>query len=326
MYLTWLEKIAIKETGRKIAADSKRRDSRLFVYPFELTLSSLIEPDQSNRSSDYYRLGYSVRTISSLNQLVAYLSFALSCFRFSFVSSADIYICSSGRSRVYAMIAAIIIRLFGGRITIHDYRFHGEKTERSRVRGIGQQIEFGVCPDSIPEDSRGKQVSCRLENIPRGLYTESTKKQIVPRVFVYGDFERNRVVSLARRIHDLVKQKYPRSEFILINLFPEDVTAFSSYANAYSFRMATPENEAQLAEIMATADIGLLLTPGGILRCLTSRAGRANIPIFTNGFALSDRGDQDRDYIATRDSYSDMAGKITALVDNPELYHKRRQR
>lgn len=326
MYLTWLEKLAIKETGRKIAADGTNKRSRLVVYPQELTLTELVEPYRSGKGRISFTLAYSMLSAPAINRIWYYMKFALACLRHSFVTDADIFICSSGDGRVYGMIAAILVRLFGGCVTIHDYRFHDNLHGKSKLRTVAQRIEFGACPEQIPDDSRNKRISCRSESIPDALYDIPAKTKIAPNVFVYGDFERNRVVSLARRTHDLVKQKYPRTEFILLGLFPEELTAIGHVTGIYSIRAESAENDAKMARLMSEADIGLFLTPGGLARYFCLRAIRARIPLFTNGFTLSDYNEDPRQYVATRDSYSDIAGRIITLADNPELYAGRAAR
>ncbi|MEZ5360162.1 MAG: hypothetical protein R3F48_15200 [Candidatus Zixiibacteriota bacterium] len=326
MYLTWLEKLAIKETGRKIAADAARKKSRLIVYPQELTLADITAPYLVSNNEEHFSLAYSIRPLALPGRIWRYLRFALSCLRYSFVTNADVFVYSGGCGRVYGLMATILIRLFGGRVTIHDYRFHDEVFQRSRLRSLGRQIEFGVLPEHIPADSKHKRISCRSEIIPDALYDIPAKSQAAPKVFVYGDFARNRVVSLARRVHDLVKQKYPRTEFVLVGLFPEELTAIGHATGIYSIRAESPASETELAKVISDSDIGLFLSPGGLTRFYSLRAMRAHIPLFTNGFSLENYDKDSREYVATRDSYSDIAAKIVALVDDPELYVKRATR
>ena len=151
----------------------------------------------------------------------------------------------------------------------------------------------------------------------RSAYGALKKKQAVPRVIAYGDFEDGRIVSLVYRVHELVKRKYPRTEFFL--------TSFSAGQSLdpadMSLRVSSPQTEKELWGLFSEADVVMLLSPGGVNRMFLARALAAGYPVIANGldYSAADPGGR-RIVTIPRDSYSSLADAVISLVDDDAYY------
>ncbi len=322
MNFVLLEKLALKETGRKRTYTRYLAVKGLVVYPRELALSDVLRERYPEKRSDQYFISYPVYNDNPFYRVFSYFLFIISLLRFSFVREIAVLICRSGQSRVYTLLALAFGRIYGKKIMLHDYRFEhlteGEK--KSNLHSLSRRIEFGTGISSIPKSLEDNIVSCRHEVIDESAFRGNIKKQAVPTVIVSGDFQKNRVVSLVFRTHELVKQKYPRTQFILVDMFPESMSAYVHYKNTHSFRFVSPQSFAELDEIYSGADMQVIATSRGLSQLFTRRAQASHYPIITNGFTLPGYLLPEEQYVASRDSYSELASRILTFVDCPEAY------
>ena len=175
-------------------------------------------------------------------------------------------------------------------------------------------------PTALPDkEPPARNVTLRIFCDDLAAYRTFQKDRAVPRVIIYGNFENRLVLSLAGRTHDLVKEKYPRTEFVLVSL--TDLDNVRTEVGETSIIIETPTTEDELRSIYSASDMVVLLSPGGVNQMFVRRAKAAGFPIITNGFEHSVISSSGRESIvAARDRYSALAGEITRLVDDEDYY------
>jgi hypothetical protein len=121
---------------------------------------------------------------------------------------------------------------------------------------------------------------------------------------------------LSRRIFDLVKSKYPRTEFLPVSFIRPAATEREDESDRTAIRIITGETD--MLSLFREADTLLLLSPGGLGRYLVDRAMAAAMPIVTNDFAPA--GGTDYCIRGIRDSYSALAEELIRLADDDAHY------
>jgi hypothetical protein len=159
---------------------------------------------------------------------------------------------------------------------------------------------------------------CRTGLVEKDYFHVTAKTSAVPVVIVCGDFGSHRIVSLARRAHDLVKQKYPRTEFYLLSPVIGDEADPVYLEEEQSFRVITPMSHNDLRSLYEQADTLVLLSSGGLNRDWLVRAFAAGYPVVSNGPLLGK--DDSRIIAVPRDSYSGLAEAVIRLVDDADHY------
>ena len=240
--------------------------------------------------------------------------------RLLFMAEAvDIFMVPGSDNRLLMWLTAILTRLRGRFLILHDFNFYPERRidKISSLRRLADLLVFGdhcLVPEQIESSDK---TALHREECPEGY--DSFRKNIpVPRVLVFGDFETRSVRALISNAHDLIKQKYPRTEFILVNLLDGQRWPPENHNN--SIRMETPENEKDLAALFKDADIMLLVSPGGLNPIFVSRSRGAGFPIITNGFLLSSNNPPP--VVVPRDSYNTIADEIIRMVDDENYYRQ----
>jgi hypothetical protein len=232
----------------------------------------------------------------------------------------ELYFFSTQSDLIYVFSAAVIARLKGVAIVLHDYRFHSGRGKHltKTLYSLSRQVEIGdisavVNSDRIPADYR-----FRCDVTDPAPYRNFRKSRAIPRVLVYGDFERPRIHYLVNHTHKLVKQKYPRTEFILILPTSTGDRGINIEDSASSVSLVPPGSENELRRQFEDCDTIMLLSPGGLNRLFAIRARYAGYPVITNGFECPHAGP---DVLTVpRDSYSSLAEAVIRLVDDETYY------
>ena len=319
MTLSLLERMAISGTGRTGVEGRVAAGSRLILYPNHLSFSGLVHIPKDKATDGIYYLGYGPSEPGPfrMGDMVS-LSYHLIKI-VSLAREIHVYCLSRRQDQAFAMAAGVIGSLGGVPVTLHDYRFssgRGEK-EPSRLYALCRRVELGDVTAFEAMNPGAPASSCRIEAVDRSAYGALKKKQAVPRVIAYGDFEDGRIVSLVYRVHELVKRKYPRTEFFL--------TSFSAGQSLdpadMSLRVSSPQTEKELWGLFSEADVVMLLSPGGVNRMFLARALAAGYPVIANGldYSAADPGGR-RIVTIPRDSYSSLADAVISLVDDDAYY------
>ncbi|MDD4052599.1 MAG: hypothetical protein PHR28_11970 [candidate division Zixibacteria bacterium] len=220
---------------------------------------------------------------------------------------------------VYA--AAVICRLKGVPPILHDFSFHDETAVRRRrllqslcaTSGDSAGGGSGVCTDDFVASA------LRSFGQNRGYYRRARKDRAVPHVIIVSDGENGRMMALAKRAFGLVKQKYPRTEFILAAVTEGGISPDDAADGAISRRVVAGEDD--LASLFGESDIAVFLSSGGINELFVARARAAGFPVIANGFGFAvDSGSSVRPVVIPRDSYSALAEAIIRLVDDDVYY------
>jgi hypothetical protein len=232
----------------------------------------------------------------------------------------DIYFLSTKTDRLYVMTAAILARLMGITINFHDYRFLSDRGGRLTrvIRSLSRTMEVGDISAIVEDEQVSSDLLYRCEAINCDIYGGFRKSRAVPRVLVYGDFQSARIRSLINRTHDLVKQKYPRTEFVLLTLTSQLERRFDTGEFESSVSIATVVSETQLQDQFRDCDMVMLLSPGSLNRLFVVRAQSVGYPVVVNGFDYPRPGRPTLN--VPRDSYSGLAEAIIRLVDDDDYY------
>jgi hypothetical protein len=169
---------------------------------------------------------------------------------------------------------------------------------------------IGVAPISVRIDAEGLTA-----------YRNYTKKRSVPHVLVYGDFDDSKTRSQVARAYDLVKQKYPRTEFRLVA--PALIGRYESPGDKTngSFVFCYPRTEQDMQKLFSEADTLMLVSAGGINRHFISRARAAGHPVIVSDLDYSGGDTAGYACLSTpRGSYTDLAQAVISLVDDETYY------
>jgi hypothetical protein len=317
--LNRLENLAIRETGR-IPVSKSTCESIIHVYPVLLTDKDILCQRGRKAKFEEYYFPVDINGPHPFGNLRSLLTFLSNLHQLlAVIRTVDIYFFDIRRDIYWALAAVILARFLGKFIILHDYSFRRIQTNLMERILHSAVDEYEVLDEIEFADYRylNAPLSFRIFNINRKLYTSCRKSKAVPRVLVYGDLGRASVRSLALKSFNLVKAKYPRTEFTFINPLETESPAGIDHPVI----QLTFSNESQLSSIFEEHDILLLLTQGGVNRYFASRAARAGYPIITNGFNISVTGDTKRSYSpAIRDSYSSIADEIIRLVEDEDYY------
>ncbi|MCP4567081.1 MAG: hypothetical protein GY841_05835 [FCB group bacterium] len=310
------EKMATRETGRLSTSIRETAGGSLVVYPENLKYSAILRKNISRQSRFFIEFSNGDGRWLQIFRLMPVFLWRLlkilpSC------NNIELYMLSTRIDGPFILVAAALARLVGRSVLLHDYRFKAGRSGRTeeRLRSICSQVIYGDISALEEKDKIEPGVSFRIDFIDRLFYRRLKKERAVPKVMVYGDFSDEKTLTLVRRTHDLVKQKYPRTELILISPLETDVLV----SDENSLRITCPESEKDFQTLFAASDILLLMSPGGVNRLFGFRAALAGYPVITNGFdyPVNSGGDP---VIASRDSYSSLAVAITRMVDDEDYY------
>jgi hypothetical protein len=316
------EKLATKGTGRPMVAPRETAEGRLVIYPGRLQYRELLGRKLPRKGAETYYLELGHGSITALSRLWSRLKYLLQLIRYlDACREVALYVFSSGADMLPAFLTAAICRLKGRSVTLHDFSFPSSSKSRwSRLMDSLCRHRVIADPTALPDQQpSARNVTLRIFCDDLAAYRTFQKDRAVPRVIVYGNFENRLVLSLAGRTHDLIKEKYPRTELVLVSL--TDLDNINPEVSKTSIIIETPATEDELRSIYSASDTVMLLSPGGVNRMFICRAQAAGFPIITNGFEHPVISSSARESIvAARDSYSALAGEITRLVDDEDYY------
>ena len=312
----FFEKMATRETGRLSASARETAGATLVVSPENLNYAGILDNHHPGRNRYFIEYADSGgEWLKLIRQLPFFLWRLLKIL--SACKNVELYLFSPRIDGPFIMAAAALARLIGRPVRLYDYRFRNDHPGRLEtiLQSFCSEIVYGDISGLTANENIEPGISFRIESIEAPDYNRLQKKRAVPRVLVYGDFTDEKTITLIRRTHDLVKRKYPRTEFILSTLL--DMDSFESSDN--SLRIKSLVSEKDMADLLDSSDIMMLISPGGGNRLFGFRAARAGYPIITNGFEFFYSLGTDP-VIASRDSYSALADAVTRMVDDEEYY------
>lgn len=312
-----LENLARRETGRLPAPERNKAAGRLVVFPAHLQYRKQLIDRERNSVSEAYFLGYgndhsgaSYSVRNRFRYLVNLLRVLPLC------AGVDLHFFSYRADWPSVLLTVIIARLLGVTINLFDYRFRSDRESKlvRMVYPLCHRLETGDISAISDDGHHFPKTTFRAELTDLSRYRNFRKEKAIPRVIVYGNFEDHRNISLIKRTHELIKQKYPRTEFFLISLTStyRDYIAPDEFDS--SITMTVPRTEENLRAVFEGSDTILLLSPGGLNRFFMVRAQAAGYPVIVNGINYPA---VDRKIITTvRDSYSGLADAVIRLVDD----------
>jgi hypothetical protein len=320
--MSYLEKLATMGTGRLSLAARKRTRGRMIVYPATVGFRELIRVPDDEKSFRNYYIPFDGSGSSLGRRLRGGVGFFGRLLRVAPVChEMHLYCLDRTLNASFVMVAAVFARLIGLPVIFHDYGFrHSGEDGRADTRpALFRHVEYGDDTGCRNDEGGIMNASFRYDPVDISRYREFEKKRAVPRVIVYGDLGRPGTISLAARTHEMVKQKYPRTEFFLVSLAefdPEIVDEIGRSANFYF-----PRDEMEMQGLFSAADSVMLLSSGGVNRMFLSRARAAGFPVIVNGLEYPDGDRHGGAYLpVARDSYSGLADAVISLVDDEDHY------
>ena len=321
MDFAFLEKMAFQGFGRFPSSVGEKVSRRLVLYPSRLRFQDLIDEPEDHLYSRSYFLEYGTSPAEPNNSIAAKFRFMASLFKTLPVSSrVQLHLFSAKQDRLYTLITIVAAGLMGIPVDLHDYRFISNRNLKlSRIiYPLVRRLELGDASGVHEAVSKAPSISFRSELAGLNQYRAFRHDRAVPKVLVYGDFERRKIISLAGRTHELIKQKYPRTEFMLVSMTADIENHIPADTFDRSVKIAIPRSEAEVQSFFSDADIVLLLSHGGLNRFMVMRARAAGHPVVTNGI---DYPSHDSHIInVVRDSYSGLAEAVIRLVDDEAYY------
>ncbi|MFH1699159.1 MAG: glycosyltransferase [Candidatus Zixiibacteriota bacterium] len=318
-----IERLAAKETGRAecpIAISHKRM---CIVYPKYLSFAPFISSSEENgkNKTEHYRFDWqpgwslngAISLFSNVHKIIRLVRQSATIEMYSFSNKLDFPI---------LFILTMIGSLFGVRIILNDYCFNRNNENGKawflyclsdlvrlgdRSRRIGKYLSSTIFVNSYESEDLSKYM--RIPNV-----------SIAPRVMIYGDFEHKKIIALINRAFDIVKQKYPRTEFILICPAFYDEEQMSVFRRKPTIEIVRPKDENDLRDLYSEADILAVLSSGGSNCYFIKRANAAGIPVILNDKNYAQTNGNAKRILISRDSYSSLAGEIIKLVDDKEYY------
>jgi len=320
-----LEKLAVLGTGRRSTAQRKEGGTRLVIYPDSLAYTDVLTESKADEPSKSYYLEYTVESRQSLRGIWDFLLFVGRLLRVSAISGRiDLFSFSDVADWPYIFAVAMTARTLGTTVCFHDFQFRTADSPRLRrlVYSICRQIVIG---DAAITEQGGEtpSVACRVDEADLTGFRNLRKSRAIPRVLVYGDFDDHRILSLVKRSHEMVKSKYPRTEYILISLVHQPHGTRAGGLSDDSVIPAVACTEDELLALFREGDMLILLSAGGLNQCLMMRALAAGYPVITNGIDYSSSGMPSRKItIVPRDSYGGLADAVIRLVDDETCYRR----
>ena len=321
MNSTFIEKLAF-HSGRRAAPSRSALCDTLVVLPENTPIYQTEYKNGPGKPAHVHFLSYMAAPSGFIKLIGRITAFILGFMRMAAACSrVEIFVLTNGADRTFGLVAAILGRLTGRRLILHDYRFFGfgQRDQKSLIRAICGEIRIGD-PGGFEATNHHDRVSLRYESPDREPYRDCQKRRAIPHVIVYGDLQCPKAASLIVRVHELVKQKYPRSEFSCITFNRNDLNLFENHGSNHSLRCILAGDEADVQNIYNSGDILVILSRGGRNRYFLERALIAGFPIITNGIDISDFRRPGNISVVARDSYSAIANGIIALVDDENRY------
>lgn len=322
MTMSYLEKLATKDTGRLALASRKSARGRLVVYPATIGFPNLIRLPENDESFRNYYVAFDDSSGLVGHRLKAEMVFLARLIRLAPVChEMQLYCVDEKADCNYVMIAAVIARVIGLPVMFHDYGFRrpGESRRVLSRPALFRRIEYGDTTAEESNDSCIPSVSFRFDPFDISCYRQCAKQTAVPRMIVYGDFGDPKTIALVTRTHEMVKRKYPRTEFFLVSLTDFDRRGVEEIDGSINFY--SPRSEEEIQGLFSAADGVMLLSPGGINRLFVSRARAAGYPVILNGLDYPETDhDKGRYIAASRGSYSELAEAVISLVDDETYY------
>lgn len=233
----------------------------------------------------------------------------------------EIFVISSRRDSFWALMVAVAAKLRGVPLTIHDYRFfpRSQGLLYRWLESLGRPNPVEDASDALKSNSGKGSGTETAVSSHLVFYQNFRKERAVPRAIVYGDFEDVALWSRVKRACDLVKQKYPRTEF-LIPCMTEPDSDLYRVANE-SIMVKIIESESDLLLLFEQADILVLLSGGGFNDVFRWRAAAAGYPVIVNGSEHHSSGSILADSIVVSNNNPvTMAEAIIRLVDDDKYY------
>jgi hypothetical protein len=323
--LAILEKFAVLSTGRRSVVLRKEGRTRLVVYPDSLAYTEILTESQADAPTKSYYLKYTVGLRQPFRVIGDFLLFVSRLLRVSGVSGRiDLYTFSDVGDWVYVFAAVVTAGILGIAVYFHDFQFRTERHQRLRrlVYSICRRIIVGDMP-TAEQGMETPPLACRADATDLTVFRDLRKNRAVPRVLVYGDFDDHKVLSLVKRSHEMVKSKYPRTEFVLMSLVHRPYGIEANGLSDGSIIPAIAHTDDELLALFREGDVLILLSVGGLNQCLIRRARAAGYPIIANGIDYSSAGMPPLSIIMVpRDSYGGLADAVIRLVDDEEYYRR----
>ncbi|MEE9442861.1 MAG: hypothetical protein V3V99_09370 [candidate division Zixibacteria bacterium] len=318
-----IERFAVGETGRVDCPAVKDHIRTCIVYPDYLFYAAFISVRGENygNNTDHYR--FECRSGWFWRKLISLSSHLYRIIRLARQSDTiETYSFSSKLDFPFLFVTAMMCRLFGVKIIHHDFCFN-QNNESGKTQWLYCLSDLVMIGDETRRvksylSSTAFAHFCEFKNLAE--YRKTQNESIAPRVMIYGDFELKKNISIVNGAFEIVKQKYPRTEFILIcpTFYGEDRMAVIE--NKPAIDIARPEDENHLRDIYAEADILAVLSSGGLNRYFIKRAYAAGCPVILNDINYSNTFDNRKCITISRDSYSSLASEIIKLVDDKDYY------
>jgi len=323
MAISFLERLATRGTGRWGAESFEHRRGRLVVYPSYIGYERLIRAPE-NRDIHNFHIEYDPAVCSDPKSIrVGFRLLVRLIKTLPRCEEMILFRCNRQYDKLCTLLTAIMARLAGVPVILCDYSFSSSLQKRStrRLFSLCRRVELGDASGWESDMDGLVPVSFRIDDGNLSAYRAFAKNRSVPSVLVYGDFDDSKTVSLVRRAYDLVKQKYPRTEFRLVVPAGFEFEEASEERSNGSFRFCYPRTEREMQALFSETDTMMLVSPGGINRYFITRAHAAGYPVIVNGLDYPDTDTPGNAVLtAPRGSYTGLAEAVISLVDDDVHY------
>lgn len=279
--------------------------SRAVIFPADLTYLEILTSQEAIPQCASRCLSYRSHPEQPLRQIWEFAGHLVRLHRIiTGCDAAELFHFADHSDRLFTIATAAYCALCGVPVVWHDLGFGDAKDQRWR-----KALRSLCCPTSVEPDPNTLSDTTS--------YVAMRKSRAVPRAIIYGDFENETGRFLVRRAFELVKHKYPRTEFTLVSL-----TASQNewQENGGQVAVNRPCSENEIQSLFREGDILILLSAGGLSSFFTTRAAAAGYPIILNGKNLIPRRANIPYITAVRDSYSSLADEIIKLADDETYY------
>jgi hypothetical protein len=306
------------KTDRVVSIGDVGAGKRLVLYPGRLRYHEILAGAGSDSGNGCYYLPYFPATGAAGMTGWKAVQFVWKLWRLlDGCNRVDLFFMSPTLDWPAVYTAGVLGRLKGVPSVLRDFSFYDDAAGRRR------RLLQSLCLSS--DDSGCGGAKPVIASTPRPLafdqafYRQARKNKAVPHVIVVGNSENERMTALARRASEMVKQKYPRTEFVTAAMMEGGISVAGPADGAISRRIIAGEDD--MRALYAESDTVALLSPGGINGLFVARARAAGFPIIVNGFGLADPSpSSSRPIVIPRDSYSALAEAVIRLVDDDAYY------
>jgi hypothetical protein len=284
---------------------------QVVVYPSDLAYLEILSDQRGDKGGVSRRLAYRSQRGGLIGQI---REFAGHLFRLHQLlagcEEATIFHFDDTGNRVFTLAGAAYCALRGVPTVWHDHGFGDDKNQRWR------RAMHSLCRTADEASTKMTDAAVLPE---LAEYQKMRKSRAVPRAIIYGDFDNETVRFLVRKMFELVKHKYPRTEFSLLSLTNPGRKWLD---DGEEVTVRAPRSREEMQGLFRDADMVVLLSAGGLNDFFARRAEAAGYPVIINGKKLFSGQEKTRHIKAIRDSYSSLADEIIKLADD-EAYYRR---